>query len=108
MHSNDMTCIEVFQQRHCIDILLIIKKHGEVGFNTIQESLDINTATLQRRLEDLQQKEFIIKEPCINDSRSYKYSVLDRGSEAARMLMEFRAFLEKTAPSVTGTLKKTV
>lgn len=103
MNAANMTCLEIFQQRHCIDILITIHDNGELGFNSIQEDLKINTATLQRRLEDLQQKEFVIKTTCNKDMRSFKYSLSDRGMEASRQLLGFKEFLTKTTPTTQKT-----
>ena len=98
MNAAEMTCLEIFQQRHCIDILMAVHDNDTVGFNALQQELSINTATLQRRLEDLQQKDFIVKTVCDKDTRSYKYSLSERGQEASRQLLQFKNFLAKTTP----------
>jgi len=97
MKNTEKTCLDIFQQKHVIRILLTIGEFGPIGFNAQQEKLTINTVTLQRRLEDLQEKKFIQKVPCPDDSRSVHYSLQKRGEEVSRMLIAFRAYLIKTA-----------
>lgn len=97
MKNTDKTCLEIFQQKHAIDLLITIEE-GQIGFNALQKKLGINTATLQLRLEDLQEKHFIRKTPCAQDSRSMQYSLQKRGKRVSEMLKDFRAYLIKTTP----------
>ena len=98
MSSAEVTCLEVFQRKHAIDILLFLEGKTE-GFNKIAETLQINTATLQTRLEDLIAKNFIEKHECEQDSRAYKYSQTKRGQQAANKLADFKSCLLYTSPS---------
>ena len=97
MNTCDKTCLEIFQQKHTIEILSAISATDEgIGFNAIQEQLGINTLSLQRRLEDLIDKKMITKKNCNNDSRSVIYSLLPRGKGAVGKLEDFRNFLIET------------
>lgn len=98
MKQVDKTCLEIFQQRHTIDILLAIKEVESIGFNQLQEKLDVNTLTLQRRLEDLQGKKFVEKKENLEDSRSYDYLLSQRGKTASAKLIAFKEFLIETTP----------
>ena len=98
MESIDKTCLEIFQQRHTIDVLFKLHESESMGFNQLQKSLGINTLTLQRRLEDLQRKKFIVKSNDKSDSRSYRYTLSKRGIDASAKLLDFRKFLTKTVP----------
>lgn len=98
MNSSSKTCLEVFQQKHAIETIMKIGSHGPIGFNELQESLGVNTATLQRRLEDLYEKQFIKKQSKDTDKRAVDYVLSQRGDEVFRMLNEFKDYLVVTTP----------
>lgn len=76
---------EIFEQKHIIDIILSIEK--EPGrFNLLQKEFDINTSTLQKRLESLEKSEIIWKKKCPIDGRSCAYIITEYGKKIAGIL----------------------
>lgn len=75
-------------KRHMLLILYTLSK-GPKGFNDLQESLSINTATLAARLLELETEQIVTKVVCPNDSRCHYYGLTERGLALSTLVEQF-------------------
>jgi DNA-binding HxlR family transcriptional regulator len=72
-------------ERHMLTIIYnLISK--PMGFNDIQDKLEINTATLAKRLSQLEEERLVEKVICPSDSRRHYYSLTKRGKKLSKLL----------------------
>lgn len=62
-----------------------------MGFNDIQDKLEINTATLAKRLNQLEEERLVEKIICPSDSRRHYYSLTKRGKKLSKLLEKLSA-----------------
>lgn len=67
-------------------LLHTLIKGEEFGFNDLQKKLQINTASLSRRLHELEEEGLVAKRICENDSRFHYYKLTKRGCEINTLL----------------------
>lgn len=81
--------LHLLEQKYIINIILSIdEKPGR--FNLLQKEFEINTSTLQKRLESLEGSVLIQKKPCSIDGRSCVYMITKKGAEIAKVLKELK------------------
>lgn len=80
--------LTILGQRHVL-LLLHTLTGQPLGFNDLQEKLDINTATLSDRLRDLEKEELVEKRICSIDSRHHYYSLTKRGKKISTLIRQF-------------------
>lgn len=78
-------------ERYVLSILYVLQEQPK-GFNQLQERLDINTATLTKRLCELEQEGILTKRQCVEDSRHYYYQLTAKGSDIAGLIGSFAKF----------------
>ena len=62
-----------------------------MGFNDIQDKLEINTATLAKRLNQLEEERLVEKIICPSDSRRHYYSLTKLGKKLSKLLEKLSA-----------------
>lgn len=81
--------LTLLSKRHML--LLLHTLTGEsLGFNTLQEKLSINSASLSRRLQELESEKIIERIPCSNDSRFHYYQLTKRGKKISSLIDQFQ------------------
>tara|TARA_B100000745_G_scaffold296224_1_gene241323 strand:+ start:6290 stop:6586 length:297 start_codon:yes stop_codon:yes gene_type:complete len=75
-------------KRHMLFIIFNMTS-GPVGFNELQDILDINTATLSNRLNELVAENMIEKRTCESDTRRHYYSLTNRGEKVSKLIASF-------------------
>ena len=75
-------------QRHVLTIIHNLIS-GPTGFNDLQDRIDVNTATLSKRLSELEEEKIIKKNTCPNDSRRHYYSLSKRGKKLSKLIGQF-------------------
>lgn len=80
---------KIFEQKHVIGIMISLLSQKK-GFNTLQKEHQINTSTLQKRLEAMEKESLIIRESCTKDSRSCYYSATEKGHKAGLLLEKIK------------------
>lgn len=85
---------KIFEQKHMICLLLSIYKEP-ARFNLLQKKFGINTSTLQKRLEVLEDSGIIWKKQCHMDGRSCLYIITKRGKKIANILTSLEETCKK-------------
>jgi DNA-binding HxlR family transcriptional regulator len=81
--------LTLLSKRHML--LLLHTLTGEsLGFNSLQEKLAINSASLSRRLKELEGEKIIERTPCPNDSRFHYYQLTKRGKKISSLIDQFQ------------------
>ena len=81
--------LTMLSKRHML--LLLYTLTGEsLGFNALQEKLAINTASLSRRLQELEGEKLIEKTACPTDSRFHYYQLTKRGKKISALIEKFQ------------------
>ena len=62
-----------------------------MGFNDLQEKMEINTATLAKRLNQLEEEQMVKKLTCAADSRRHYYALTARGKKLSKLIEKFSA-----------------
>lgn len=75
-------------ERHVLSIIYNLIS-GPTGFNDLQERMEINTATLAKRLSQLEEEQLIEKITCATDSRRHYYSLTKRGEKLSKLIGQF-------------------
>ncbi len=81
--------LTVLSKRHML-ILLHTLTGESLGFNALQEKLAINTASLSRRLQELEGEKLIEKTACPTDSRFHYYQLTKRGKKISALIEKFQ------------------
>jgi len=85
--------LDILSEKHALHILHILTM-GERGFNDIQETLDINTATLSIRLQQLEKASLIEKRVCKEDSRRHYYALTKKGTCVSKLIKKLFKAME--------------
>ncbi len=75
-------------ERHVLMVIYHLIS-GSKGFNNLQDIMDINTATLSKRLNQLESENLVEKIPCPNDFRRSYYTLTKRGKELSKLIKLF-------------------
>jgi DNA-binding HxlR family transcriptional regulator len=75
-------------KRHMLLIIFSITS-GPIGFNELQDTLGINTATLSNRLNELEVEKIIERKTCESDTRRHYYSLTKRGKAISKLIASF-------------------
>lgn len=78
----------LLSKRHMLMIVYTLTKE-ELGFNSLQANLNINTATLTARLKELEKEKLVQKKVCNRDSRQHYYSLTLRGKKISKLIGQF-------------------
>lgn len=74
-------------ERHMLKLIYNLID-GAKGFNDLQDALSINTATLSKRLAQLEEDILVEKLPCPNDSRRFYYALTKRGKDLSKFIKQ--------------------
>lgn len=75
-------------ERHMLAVMYHLIA-GPTGFTELKDRVGINTATLAKRLGQLEDERLIEKNSCPNDSRRHYYSLTKRGEKLSKLISEF-------------------
>lgn len=75
-------------ERHVLAIIYNLIS-GPTGFNDLQDRMEINTATLSKRLDQLEKEGFIERLSCPTDSRRHYYKLTKRGQGLSKLIGQF-------------------
>ena len=81
--------LTMLSKRHML-ILLHTLTGESLGFNALQDKLAINTASLSRRLQELEGEKLIEKTACPTDSRFHYYQLTKRGKKISALIEKFQ------------------
>lgn len=79
------TLLQVIEQKHSIRILFTLENNGQ-SFCDIVKSVGINTATLEKRLKNLEANELVVRTPCPQDARCVGYTLSEEGGQLVSKL----------------------
>lgn len=85
-----MKMLSFVGERHMLTIIYNLISEP-MGFNDIQDKLEINTATLAKRLNQLEEERLVEKIICPSDSRRHYYSLTKRGKKLSKLLEKLSA-----------------
>lgn len=80
--------LELVGERHMLTIIYNLIA-GPRGFNELQDQLEINTATLSKRLDRLEEEQLVERTMCDTDSRRCYYSLTKRGKRLSKLIEQF-------------------
>lgn len=80
--------LTLLSKRHML-MLMHTLVSGPAGFNDLQKTLEINTATLANRLRELETERIIEKVSCPTDSRCHYYTLTKRGKKMSTLIEKF-------------------
>lgn len=81
--------LTLLSKRHML-LLLYTLTYESLGFNALQEKLAINTASLSRRLQELEREKLVEKTTCQTDSRFHYYQLTERGKKISTLIEQFQ------------------
>lgn len=77
--------MDILGRRHTPHVIYLLKQ-APMGFCEIEEAMQVNTATLARRLGELEEAGLVEKKHCPKDARHVYYSLSKRGKKVATVL----------------------
>ncbi len=77
--------IEFLNQRHMLTIIYTLKEAPK-SFSAIHDQLKINTATLTKRIKDLERVKLVVPLTCPRDARQSYYSLTEKGRKIAQTI----------------------
>lgn len=72
-------------KRHMLLILYTLTG-GAKGFNELEEKIDVNTATLSKRLRELENVALIKRILCEKDKRNRYYALTEKGKDISTII----------------------
>ncbi len=87
----------LFGRAHTLDLMaeILIKSDPPVRFNELQESLDISPNTLSRRLDELAEAGFIVRNSYDEIPPRVEYEPTEKLEDLKPMFLEFEKWLYK-------------
>lgn len=82
------TLLTLLSKRHMLVIVYTLWKQP-LGFNGLQETTSINSATLSKRLRELETVDLVQMQVCPKDTRQHYYSLTKRGQKLSKVLQLF-------------------
>ncbi len=80
--------LSLLSERHMLSLVYNLAS-GPKGFNDLQEDLEINSATLAKRLNELEGEKVVEKLLCKTDSRRHYYALTKRGKKLSKYIALF-------------------
>ena len=80
--------MHLLSKRHML-MLIYTLSNGEKGYNDLQEELSINTATLAKRLKELDTASIVEMKRCTKDTRIHYYMLTKRGHRLSKLISKF-------------------
>jgi len=80
--------LTLLSERHMLSLIYNLSS-GPKGFNDLQIEMDINSATLSKRLNALEDEAVVEKKVCEKDSRRHYYALTKRGKKLSKYIKLF-------------------
>ena len=75
----------LLSKRHMLLILYTLTR-GSKGFNELEEGIEVNTATLAKRLRELEGASLIERVVCEKDKRNRYYGLTKKGKDVSTLI----------------------